>query len=90
MTSYLANQGIPITVADTKGELTKSSLNKVISNGVSLDIANAIWESMKAGSDFEQIRQLMRDAGIDTSYLDKFVQALQGKTSSTEEDDIYG
>ena len=87
MIQYLANQGIPLTVATSAGELTTSALNKVVQVGVPLDIAQHIWTNMQAGNDFETIRQGLRNDGIDAEYLDKFVQALKGTTGIIETTD---
>ncbi len=81
--SYLAEQGLPLTIATTKGELTTSALNKTVSAGVPLDVARHIWQNIKAGNDFETIRQgLLQDFGQDQGfkYLDAFVGALQGSS----------
>jgi len=75
--SYLANQGIPLIVADTKGYLTETALQDIIDNGVPYDIAQYIWANMSVGASFDEIRQQMVTDSVDTLYLDKFVQALQ-------------
>ena len=86
MTQYLANQGIPLTVATSQGELTTSALNKVVTAmGGNLDLAQWLWQNMQAGNNFETIRQGMRNEGLDTTYLDKFVQALQDSGGGTSE-----
>ena len=82
MTSYLAKQGIPLTVATSAGELTNTSLNKVVSAlGGNLELADTIWGEMKKNKSFEEIRQMMKEANLDISILDKFVQALQGTST---------
>jgi len=81
--TYLANQGLPITLATSAGNLSSSMLNKVVSAGVPLSVAQGLWENMKAGNSFEEIRQGIRSQGGDPSILDKFVQTLQGKTGTT-------
>ena len=78
---HLASLGLPLTLATENGELPKSALNKVVAAGVPLDVAEGIWANIVAGNSFEEIRQGIRSQGGDPSILDKFVQALQGKTS---------
>jgi hypothetical protein len=80
---YLYNQGLPITLATNSGNLQTSVLNKVVSAGIPLNVALGLWENMKAGNSFEEIRQGIRSQGGDPSILDKFVQALQGVKLNT-------
>lgn len=76
---YLSKQGLPLTIMSTKGELTTSALNKIVSNGVSLETANGIWANMVAGNSFDDIRKGMKSQGMNTKILDKFVEAIQGR-----------
>jgi hypothetical protein len=76
--TYLVNQGLPIALATNTGNLSSSMLNKVVSAGVPLSVAQGLWENMKAGNSFEEIRQGIKAQGGDPSILDKFVQTLQG------------
>ena len=89
--NYLAEQGLPLTVATSKGELTTSALNKVVSAGVPIDVANHIWANMKEGNSLETIRQemltdkkFMQEIGqeLGYKYLDDFMSSLQGKTET--------
>lgn len=81
----LSSIGLPLTAADKSAGLTQSSLNKVVKAGVSLEIAQGIWQNIIAGNTLEEIRvglagQFGREVGY--GYLDKFMTALQGKTNS--------
>jgi len=88
MTKYLADQGIPLSVSDNSGQLTQTMkqdlLDTVIENEngdeikpLTLDIINGLWENMRQGNTFEEIRQGITSQGGDPSVLDTFVQALQ-------------
>lgn len=85
----LSSLGLPLTVADSKGGLTQSALNKVVKAlgevgaQPALDIAVGIWRNIIAGNSLEEIRtglagEYGRNDGYE--YLDTFMQTLQGET----------
>jgi hypothetical protein len=79
---YLANQGLPVSLATNTGTLSGSMLNQIVSAGVPLDVANGIWTDMVGEHSFDEIRKNLASQGFDPSLLDTFVQTLQGTNSS--------
>ena len=88
MTSYLAEQGIPLTVATSTGELTKTMKQNLIDAKIknedgervpafSLEVIDGLWENMRVGNSFEEIRQGIIAQGGDPTILDTFVKTLQ-------------
>lgn len=77
LSKTLAGIGLPLTVADSKGAITKAALQKVLAGGVSFDDANGIWANIAAGNSLEDIRQGMKSSGLDPAILDKFMTSLQ-------------
>lgn len=80
LNGILAGIRLPLTTADSRGAMTQSALNKVVSKGVPLNVAQGIWANIVAGNSLEEIRsglagQVGRDLGF--GYLDKFMQSLQ-------------
>ncbi len=74
----LFSVGIPPSVATTKGELSKTYVDKLISAGLSPEIINGLWQNIINGNTFEEIRQGIKAQGGDPAILDTFVMTLQG------------
>ena len=77
MTTYLSEQGIPLTVATESGELTKTMKQNLLDSDLDLEVIDGIWENMRAGNSFEEIRQGIIAQGGDPTILDTFVKTLQ-------------
>ena len=89
MTDYLANQGVPLTVSTDSGDLTKTMRQNLLEeyykdddgNKVyvfTLDTIDGLWENMRAGNSFAEIREGIILQGGDPKILDTFVRTLQG------------
>ena len=84
----LYNVGLPVNVATTSGELTKGNLDKLVNAGLPQDTAQGIYDAIIQGYTLEEIRQYLRDNGVDPVILDTFMQTLQGITGGDELDNL--
>jgi len=76
--SVLYSVGIPQTAVSTKGKLTDSQLTNLGKKGIPPTDAQEIMNEILSGKTLEEIRQWMRDNGVDPKVLDDFMTTIQG------------
>ncbi|KKL50709.1 hypothetical protein LCGC14_2302770, partial [marine sediment metagenome] len=84
--NILYNVGLPVNIATTKGELTKGSLDKLVNAGMPVDTAQGIYDAIIQGYTLEDVRQYLRENGVDPAILDIFMMTLQGYKEGDELD----
>ena len=75
----LYSVGLPYTIVNNKGQLTDSHLSKLGASGIPPNDAQEIMDEIIAGKTLEEIRQWMRNLGVDPAILDTFMTTLQGQ-----------
>jgi hypothetical protein len=81
----LFNVGIPATTSTTKGEMSKTYLDKLSTKGIQSSVSEAIWNEILNGTTLEEIRQQLSANGDDPKLLDTFMMTLQGIGETPEE-----
>lgn len=84
----LYNVGLPVNIATTSGQLTKGNLDKLVNAGLPSETAQGIYDAIIQGYTLDEVRQYLRDNGVDPVILDTFMQTLQGIDEGDKLDDL--
>lgn len=84
----LYSVGIPLTAVSSKGQITDSQLTKLQAGGIPPTDAQEIMDKILAPTELKDVRQWMRDLGVDPKVLDTFMMTLQGVKSGGGEEII--